>query len=66
MIKYEKNPSLKQVYIDKMKDQLDRAEYIKKTALSKPENQIVPTEDPSGGNESGGASATAKKPAKKK
>ena len=38
MIKYEKNPNLRQVYIEKMKAQLDRAEYIKKTALSKPEN----------------------------
>lgn len=36
---------------------LDRAEYIKKTALATPEHQIAPTEPPAGGT-----AAAAKKP----
>lgn len=40
---------------------LDRAEYIKKQVLNKPENQIVPTEEPGDS-----AVGTAKKPPKKK
>ena len=38
LIKYEKNPSLQQIYIEKMKQYLERAEYIKKTALKAPEH----------------------------
>jgi hypothetical protein len=63
-LKYEKNANLKQVYQEKMKQYLDRAEYIKKQVLSTPEHQIAPEEPPSGGES--GASATAKKPSKKK
>jgi hypothetical protein len=37
-LKYEKNANLKQVYQDKMKQYLDRAEYIKKQVLSAPEH----------------------------
>lgn len=64
LLKYEKNANLKQVYQEKMKQYLDRAEYIKKQVLSAPEHQIAPEEPPSGGDS--GASATAKKPSKKK
>jgi hypothetical protein len=45
LIKYEKNPNLKTVYVEKMKQYLDRAEYIKKTALKGPEHSIAPTEE---------------------
>lgn len=38
---------------------LDRAEYIKKTALAAPEHQIAPTEPPAGGT---GTAAAGKKP----
>ena len=60
LIKYEKNASLQQIYIDKMKQYLDRAEYIKKTALNAPEHQIAPSTEPTENNE-GGIAAPAKK-----
>ena len=41
----EKNPNLKTVYVEKMKQYLDRAEYIKKTALKGPETQIAPKDE---------------------
>ena len=46
-----------------MKQYLDRAEYIKKTALSAPEHQVVPKDEPeeSGGGGGGAAAAGPKK-----
>jgi len=41
----EKNPNLKTIYMEKMKQYLDRAEYIKKTALKAPDTQIAPKEE---------------------
>ena len=64
MIKYEKNSNLQNIYIDKMKQYLDRAEYIKKTALNKPDHQIAP-EEPQGGGDGGAGTAPAKKKEKK-
>jgi len=63
MIKYEKNTNLQQIYIDKMKMYLNRAEYIKKTALNKPDHQIAPTVEPEGDGSTG--TAPAKKKEKK-
>jgi hypothetical protein len=57
----EKNDNLKQVYKEKMSQFLDRAEYIKKTALAAPEHQIAPTEQPP----AGGTAAAQKKPKQK-
>lgn len=62
LIKYEKSANLKEIYIEKMKQYLDRAEYIKKTALSAPEHQIAPTAPPEG---SGGGAAAEAGPRKK-
>ena len=63
MIKYEKNDNLKSIYIEKMKQYLDRAEYIKKTALAAPAHQIAPEPDADAGG--GGGAAAAKKKEKK-
>lgn len=51
LIKFEKNPSLKKLYTDKMGQYMSRAEYIKKTVLDKP----APESTGTGGG--GGASA---------
>jgi hypothetical protein len=58
----EKNDNLKQVYKEKMSQFLDRAEYIKKTALNAPEHQVAPQE-PTGG--AGGSAAAKPKPKQK-
>jgi len=60
LIKYEKNPNLKTVYVEKMKQYLDRAEYIKKTALKGPEHSIAPKDEDVQPPPTGGAT-TAKK-----
>ena len=50
-----------------MKQYLDRAEYIKKTAMKGPETQIAPKdEDVNPPSDGASASATAKKGAKSK
>jgi len=56
LIKFEKNPSLKKLYTDKMGQYMSRAEYIKKTVLDKP-----PQESTGGAGGGAGASAQAKK-----
>ena len=61
LIKYEKNANLKEIYIEKMKQYLDRAEYIKKTALGAPDHQIAPKDEPDEGSGSGGAATAPKK-----
>ena len=60
----EKNPNLKTVYVDKMKQYLDRAEYIKKTALKGPEHSVAPKEEDTPPPE--GGATTAKKNTKQK
>lgn len=37
MIKYEKNEHLKKLYIEKMGQYMDRAEYIKAQVMKKPQ-----------------------------
>jgi hypothetical protein len=51
LIKFEKNPSLKKLYTDKMGQYMSRAEYIKKTVLDKPAPEST------GSGSGGGASA---------
>jgi len=58
----EKNPNLKTIYMEKMKQYLDRAEYIKKTALKAPDTQIAPDPEPP----ASGDAAVAKRDTKKK
>jgi len=64
MVKYEKNPNLQSVYKDKMRQYLDRAEYIKKTALKGPEHQVAPPDTPP--PQEGGATMAQKKTKEKK
>jgi len=65
MIKYEKSAHIQEIYKDKMKVTLSRAEYIKKTALNKPDYQTAPTDEPQGNNDGGTGTAPAKKKEKK-
>ena len=65
MITNEKNEKLKEIYMEKMQQYLQRAEYIKKVALNEPAYQIAPVPQPQDNYNFGVTTGSAEKKEKK-